>query len=481
MANDGTGHKCSGPTPRPSREVAITLTVVVSARTASTSPAAASNTCSQLSNTINSRRPDRACTTLSVDRPTGWGVTPKAAATTSGERRRIAQRGQLDQPHPVGEPGSSSAATCNARRVLPTPPTPVKVTTRWALIVSMSSSTAARRPTKLVVWTGRFPGTASKVRKWQIGLQAWRPDLEHALDAGQVPEAMVAQITQIDTRHQRRGRGRHQDLTAVPGAHYPGGPVQHRTEVILPATLGLTCGNAHAHRQPQPPLGSHGGVDRSTSRAEHGAHPVPGVLEQPAVMSPIAARSTSSCAANATRIASGSDSHDRVEPSISVNKNVIVPDGRSPMNYLQLTAQLSHNPAHHTASGSALPADPDLDLNRPLHPCELRVGPIGITASWIPGPSSQARPRRTRWQGAPNTEQRDQAHARDLLAKGASQAGIGDTCRRRYGRPFPRSPSASAGSASLSIWRDCRFGGCECFGVPVMPASYRHEWRTWEW
>ena len=43
----------------------------------------------------------------------------------------------------------------------------------------------------------------------------------------------------------------------------------------------------------------------------------------------IAARNTSSCAAKSTRIASGSVSHRRVEPSISVNKNVTVPDGRT--------------------------------------------------------------------------------------------------------------------------------------------------------
>ena len=44
----------------------------------------------------------------------------------------------------------------------------------------------------------------------------------------------------------------------------------------------------------------------------------------------IAERNTLSCAASATRIASASASHRRVEPSISVNRNVTTPDGGSP-------------------------------------------------------------------------------------------------------------------------------------------------------
>jgi hypothetical protein len=43
-----------------------------------------------------------------------------------------------------------------------------------------------------------------------------------------------------------------------------------------------------------------------------------------------AARNTSSCASSAARIASASDSHRRVEPSISVNRNVTTPEGGPP-------------------------------------------------------------------------------------------------------------------------------------------------------
>gem|GEM_PF-2953122 len=41
----------------------------------------------------------------------------------------------------------------------------------------------------------------------------------------------------------------------------------------------------------------------------------------------IAVRNTSSCLTSAVRIAAASDSHRRVEPSISVNRNVTTPDG----------------------------------------------------------------------------------------------------------------------------------------------------------
>jgi hypothetical protein len=55
----------------------------------------------------------------------------------------------------------------------------------------------------------------------------------------------------------------------------------------------------------------------------------------------IAARNTSSWAASATRMASASASHRRVEPSTSVNKNVTTPDGRPALS--ADTQEESHN------------------------------------------------------------------------------------------------------------------------------------------
>ena len=49
------------------------------------------------------------------------------------ERLVVGRRRELAEPGAVGTaPASISAATCRARRVLPTPPTPVRVTSRDA-------------------------------------------------------------------------------------------------------------------------------------------------------------------------------------------------------------------------------------------------------------------------------------------------------------------------------------------------------------
>ena len=63
-SSEGTSHNCSSATPNPSRLVAKTLTVAECARIASTRSAAASRTCSQLSNTNSRTRPSNAAATL---------------------------------------------------------------------------------------------------------------------------------------------------------------------------------------------------------------------------------------------------------------------------------------------------------------------------------------------------------------------------------------------------------------------------------
>src|SRR5271166_1598135 len=61
---------------------------------------------------------------------------------------------------------------------------------------------------------------------------------------------------------------------------------------------------------------------------EKAAHtPSPVCLNRKPPCPSIALRSTSLCANRAARIPSASDSHRRVEPSISVNKNVTTPEG----------------------------------------------------------------------------------------------------------------------------------------------------------
>ena len=50
----------------------------------------------------------------------------------------------------------SAVATCNAVCVLPTPPAPVSVTSRWSRTCVAISSSSTSRPTKLVSASGRF-------------------------------------------------------------------------------------------------------------------------------------------------------------------------------------------------------------------------------------------------------------------------------------------------------------------------------------
>ena len=70
----------------------------------------------------------------------------------------------------------------------------------------------------------------------------------------------------------------------MPGGHHPRRTVEHRTEVVPPAQLGLAGRQPHPHRQLQRPLRSHRGIDRRPGRGERGAHPVAGVLEHEAAV-----------------------------------------------------------------------------------------------------------------------------------------------------------------------------------------------------
>ena len=222
---------------------------------------------------------------LSVTVSPAWGVTPNAPATTSGTAAGSPTGANSTSHTPSGNSAASSAATCTARRVLPTPPTPVRVTSRCARTCSASSFTSTSRPTKLVTCTGRLPGTASIVRNGgNPTAQTVGAHLEQALGAGQIPQPVLTQIDQLDAVHQRRRRRRHQDLAAVPGGHHPGRPVQHRTEIVAvafaaPRRWRHPCAPASPTAAAPPPR-----VDRGARRAERRAHAVTGVLEQPTAL-----------------------------------------------------------------------------------------------------------------------------------------------------------------------------------------------------
>ena len=61
------------------------------------------------------------------------GVGVETDARRHGERHGVSgvDHSEIDEPAPVGNCHRSEAAVCNARRVLPVPPTPISVTIRF--------------------------------------------------------------------------------------------------------------------------------------------------------------------------------------------------------------------------------------------------------------------------------------------------------------------------------------------------------------
>ena len=102
-SSEGTGHSCSSATRKPSRLVARIFTVAERARIASIRSAAASRTCSQLSNT-NSRDP-----ALQRGRHTAGNTHTRLLGDAEhgrhrvGHRRRVGDRGQFEKPDTVRE------------------------------------------------------------------------------------------------------------------------------------------------------------------------------------------------------------------------------------------------------------------------------------------------------------------------------------------------------------------------------------------
>ena len=109
-------------------------------------------------------------------------------------------------------------------------------------------------------------------------------DLEHPDRGRQIPQPPRPQIHQINSAEQTRRRLGQQDLTAMPGGHHPRRTIEHRTEVVRPPQLGFAGRQPHPHRQLQRPLRGHRRIHRRPRRRERGAHPVTGVLEQPAAV-----------------------------------------------------------------------------------------------------------------------------------------------------------------------------------------------------
>ncbi len=130
-SSDGTRHNCSSLTPNPSRLVARIVTVAEAARIASTRSATAVDNVLAV---VEHQQPDSALQrggdTDSATLLPGCWVMPSTAATASGTAAGSATAASSKNQTPSGNSSASRAATSSARRVLPTPPTPVNVTNR---------------------------------------------------------------------------------------------------------------------------------------------------------------------------------------------------------------------------------------------------------------------------------------------------------------------------------------------------------------
>ena len=76
---------------------------------------------------------------------------------------------------PSGKASVTSAATCWASRVLPVPPKPVSVISRFSKTSRATVSMASKRPMKDDSETGRLFGTASSERNGgkSVSMSAW--------------------------------------------------------------------------------------------------------------------------------------------------------------------------------------------------------------------------------------------------------------------------------------------------------------------
>jgi hypothetical protein len=116
----------------------------------------------------------------------------------------------------------------------------------------------------------------------------------------------------------------------------PRRPVQGGAEVVALAFLRIARVQGHPHPdrgslRPQlvvkAGLGATAAASASPARANAAANPSPPVENTYPPCAWVAARTMSSWRATARRIASVADAHSRVDPSMSVNRKVTVPEG----------------------------------------------------------------------------------------------------------------------------------------------------------
>ena len=163
---DATRYTRSPSTPSGSLEVARMRTRGQLRTTWEQNAAASSMTCSQLS---SSRR--AACSRSAAMSASGsgwppWTWTPRTPATAARTCPASVTGARSTNQTPSAVPSSSSAAACRARRVLPQPPAPVRVTSRAGReeLADLVQLAVPGRRTRSAGWAGCWAARGCRAR-----------------------------------------------------------------------------------------------------------------------------------------------------------------------------------------------------------------------------------------------------------------------------------------------------------------------------
>ncbi len=152
-----TGQRCSHPSPSRSRLVVSSRSPGAARSRRSARSAHASTRCSQLSRITSDWRSRRcSASTVAWLRPVS-SCTPRDSSIVCAMSAGSCRPASSTSHTPSSNARCSPAAVTTAKRVLPTPPTPVSVTSLALPSRRLTSATSCLRPTKLVVSAGRLP------------------------------------------------------------------------------------------------------------------------------------------------------------------------------------------------------------------------------------------------------------------------------------------------------------------------------------
>ena len=239
---------------------------------------------------------------------------------------------------------STSAATCSARRVLPTPPIPVNVTTRAASSRSRLRSARVRGRRTPSAATADSPGTrpanaTPETRAGRSGCTTWNTRSGRARSRRRCsPRSTSYRTGELVARPVRRSPATQRSARRAPTAISRAARFTARAVIVAVAELGLAGMDPHPHPQRlrrRPTVRGDNATCAATAAATASCAPSrtrrgtrrPLSSRRNRHATSTASRTISSWRANAGCITSGCSSHRRVEPSTSVNKNVTVPDG----------------------------------------------------------------------------------------------------------------------------------------------------------